>query len=47
MTREGRQKELLDKASDADEKAELAGRPQDHDAWRKVAESYRNLAKTT
>jgi hypothetical protein len=47
MTREGRQKEFLDKARDADEKAELARRAQDHDTWRKIAESYRNLAKTT
>ena len=47
MTREGRQKEFLAKARDADDKAERARRLQDHDTWRKIAESYRNLAKTT
>ena len=47
MIREGRQKEFLDRATDADGKAELAKRLQDRDTWRKIAESYRNLAKTT
>ena len=47
MNKETRRQEFLDKAKDADERAAKAKGPQLRDSWQKIAQTYRDLAKTT
>jgi hypothetical protein len=47
MTKEKRQQEFLDKAKEADERAEKAKDPSVRESWRTVAKNYRELAQTT
>jgi hypothetical protein len=46
-TQEVRKAEYLEKAKEAEELAEKTKDPQVRDSWLKIAQSYRELARTT
>jgi hypothetical protein len=47
MTKEKRHQEFLNKAKEADERAEKARDPQARSDWKVIAQSYRELAANT